>query len=154
LALLVVTYENADGRTFTFDIELADTDELRICGLMHRLSMPENQGMLFVFAQDSNGPFWNRNTFVPLTLAWIDADGVIRNLTDMEAVRPEDRPQLNSFYAPGVTYRYVVEANQGWFANNGVNVGDHARLEEALARGSEGAVPICREKGTDPAGGE
>lgn len=152
-SLPTVTFETTDGRAVTMVVEVADTDELRTCGLMHRLSMPENQGMLFVFAQDSTGPFWNRNTFIPLTLAWIDAEGIIRNLTDMEPVHPEDRPQRNTLYAPGVTYRYVVEANQGWFARNGVSIGDRARLEEALAHGSQGAVPICREKGTEPVGG-
>jgi uncharacterized membrane protein (UPF0127 family) len=135
-------------------VEVADTDELRTCGLMHRLSMPENHGMLFVFQQDSNGPFWNRNTFIPLTLAWITAEGVIANLTDMEPVHPEDRPQRNTLYSPGVTYRYVIEANQGWYARNNVAIGDRVRLDEALAYSTREVVPICREKGTDPVGGE
>lgn len=149
-----VYYQTTDGRSVPMTIEVADTEELRTCGLMHRTAMDENHGMLFVFQQDGNGAFWNRNTFIPLTLAWITVDGVIANLTDMEPVRPEDRPQRNTLYSPGVTYRYVVEANQGWFTRNGVNIGDKVRLDEALARGNQGAVPICREKGTDPVGGE
>jgi uncharacterized protein len=149
-----VVYETADGRSVPMTIEVADTDELRTCGLMHRTSMDENHGMLFVFQQDSNGAFWNRNTFIPLTLAWITVDGVIANITDMDPVRPEDRPQRNTLYPPGVTYRYVIEANHGWYARNNVNIGDKVRLDEALARGSQNAAPICREKGTEPVGGE
>lgn len=147
--LPAVTFQTAGGGTATMYVEVADTDELRTCGLMHRLSMPEDQGMLFVFQEDLNGPFWNRNTFIPLTLAWIGADGTVLDLTDMANVNPQDNPQQNTLYSPaaGTIYRYVIEANQGWFARNGVAVGDHARLDDALARGAQGAVPICREKG-------
>jgi uncharacterized membrane protein (UPF0127 family) len=151
--LPTAVFESASGATATMTIEVADTDELRICGLMHRLSMPEDQGMLFVFERDSNGAFWNRNTFIPLTLAWIAADGSIVDLTDMDPVRPEDSPQRNTLYSPRAGYRYVIEANRGWFERKGIAIGDKARLEDALARGSQGAVPICREKGTDPVGG-
>ena len=146
--LPVIAFTPARGGTpIRLAVEVADTEELRTCGLMHRLSMPADQGMLFVFEGDSAGPFWNRNTFIPLTLAWIAADGTIVDLTDMAPVRPEDNPQINTFYAPRASYRYVIEANQGWFARNGVAVGDRVRLDDALARGSQGGVPICRERG-------
>lgn len=147
--LAAATFQTASGSTATMALEVADTEELRTCGLMHRLSMPENQGMLFTFDADVAGPFWNRNTFIPLTLAWIAADGTILDLTDMANVRPEDDPQVNTLTPPraGTVYRYVIEANQGWFARNGVAIGDHVDLAEPLARGSQGAVPICREKG-------
>lgn len=145
--LPIAVFETASGGRPVMALEVADTDELRTCGLMHRLSMPADQGMLFVFNRNSAGPFWNRNTFIPLTLAWIAADGTIVDLTEMAPVRPEDNPQVNTFYAPRAAYRYVIEANQGWFARNGVAIGDRVRLDDALARGSQGAVPICRERG-------
>ncbi len=128
-------------------VEVADTDELRFCGLMHRRSMPDEQGMLFVFEGDQGGPFWNRNTFIPLTLAWIDAGGRVVELTELPAVKPEDNPQVNVYSGPKIPYRYVIEANQGWYARHQVAIGDRVDLQEALTRGSGGAVPICREKG-------
>ena len=143
----VVVFHSAGGHTARMTVEVVDTPELTTCGLMHRLAMAENHGMLFVFAVDSAGPFWNRNTFIPLTLAWIAADGTIVDLTDMAAVSPRDNPQINSNYWPRASYRYVIEANQGWFARNGIAIGDRVDLSEALARGSEGAVPLCRELG-------
>ena len=145
--LPVVVFATAGGGGATMAVEVADTEELRSCGLMHRLSLPENQGMLFVFESDYVGGFWNRNTFVPLTLAWIRSDGIVAGLTDMDPVRPEDNPQVNITYPAPAPVRYVIEANRGWFARNGIAMGDRADLSDALARGSEGTVPICREKG-------
>jgi uncharacterized membrane protein (UPF0127 family) len=145
-----VVFQKADGTTAALWVEIADTDEERQCGLMHRLAMPADQAMLFVFPQDVDGPFWNRNTFIPLTLAWIAADGTVLDLTDMANVRPEDDPQPVQLYGPRPgtpPYRYVIEANQGWFARHGVQPGDRADLSEALARPPEDGNPICRQKG-------
>ncbi len=128
-------------------VEVADSDELRFCGLMHRRSMPDDHGMLFVFPADQTGPFWNRNTFIPLTLAWIAADGRIVDLTDLPAVKPEDDPQPVVYSGPALAYRFVIEANQGWYARNQVSIGDRVDLQAAVAGGSGGALPICREKG-------
>ncbi|MFN8557940.1 MAG: DUF192 domain-containing protein [Dehalococcoidia bacterium] len=142
-----VIFTAADGHTAKMTVEVADTPELSQCGLMHRLSMPDDHGMLFVFQADYDGGFWNRNTFIPLQLAWIAADGSIVGLTDMQQVRPEDMPQVNTTYpAPGPS-RYVIEANKDWFSRNGIGPGDKAEVQTAVAHGSRDAAPICREKG-------
>ena len=146
LPLGQVVFSTADGGTATLLVEVADEEEERACGLMHRTTLPADQGMLFVFEDDDDGPFWNRNTFIPLTLAWIGADGIIFALSDMEPVRPEDHPQINTLYHPRRMYRYVIEANQGWFARNGVAVGDRPDLSDALSR-RVAPPPICRERG-------
>jgi uncharacterized membrane protein (UPF0127 family) len=114
---------------------------------MHRTSMPDDQAMLFVFTTESTGSFWNRNTFIPLTLAWISADGVIVDLTDLPPVKPTDNPQVNTYIGPRAAYRYVIEANQGWFSRHGIQIGDHVDVAAAVRQGSGDAVPICREKG-------
>ena len=145
--LPVVTFQKASGGTAKLSVEVADTPELQQCGLMHRLSMPADQAMIFIFANDYRGQFYNRNTFIPLSLAWIASDGRILGFSELVSVKPEDTPQVNSFYdAPGPS-RYVIEANQGWFKQAGVQVGDRADVSEAVKAGSQGAVPICREKG-------
>ena len=145
--LPAVVFTRADGSTTPLSVEVADTPELATCGLMHRLEMPANQAMLFVFEIDYTGSFWNRNTFIPLTLAWIAANGQIVGFSEMANVSPTDNPQRNTFYTTPAPARYVIEANQGWFAQNGVGVGDYADVSQPLAVGSNGAVPICREKG-------
>lgn len=145
--LAQVTVTTSAGE-IPLSVEVADTPDLRRCGLMHRFSMPENQGMLFVHSEDVSGGFWNRNTEIPLQLAWISADGTILELTDMAAA-DRSSPDYPISYQPSVSYRYVIEANQGWFTDNGIAVGDRIDLSEALARGSSDEPSLCETMGYD-----
>lgn len=144
-ALPTVTFGDDGAR---MDVEVVSEGASTSCGLMHRRSMPEDFGMLFIFNRDRSGGFWNCNTFIPLTLAWINADGRIVALTDMDAASPGE-PQNPQTYTPGTSYRYVIEANQGWFARNGVEVGDTVDLSDALAAGQTVDRPICDLLGTE-----
>src|SRR5688572_2981363 len=81
----------ADLPELTFSIaghkltaEVAATDAHRMTGLMHRRMMPENRGMLFVFTDISHHAMWMENTHIPLSVAFIDAQGVIVNIEDMK----------------------------------------------------------------------
>ncbi|MBI2760350.1 MAG: DUF192 domain-containing protein [Chloroflexi bacterium] len=135
-----VTIATAAGSTATIMVEVADESNVSTCGVGYRPAMPEDQGMLFIAEMDQQYAFWNRNTFIPLTLAWITSDGVVAELTDMAPVPPDQTPQMNTYYAPQVVYWYVIEANQGWYARNGVSVGDRVDLSAALAlAGTQGA---------------
>ncbi|HUG16084.1 MAG TPA: DUF192 domain-containing protein [Thermomicrobiales bacterium] len=136
-----VTVTGSDGAQQLF-VEVADTQPLRQCGLMHRYSMLEHQAMLFVFAADATGGFWNRNTEIPLQLAWIAADGTLLGLSNMLAADRESASYPVVYPPPG-PYRYVIEANAGWFTANGFGAGDTVDLSAAIAHGSQGAVPIC-----------
>ena len=67
---------NADDRQGTSSIaEVASTPETRATGLMNRFSLQPDHGMLFVFERRSRSAFWMKNTYVPLSIAFIDADG-------------------------------------------------------------------------------
>jgi hypothetical protein len=103
------------------NLELAITPDQRTHGLMLRQSLPDDQGMLFVFGQQSSGSFWNRNTLIPLSIAYIDHDGTILDIQDM---RPQEEGQPPDMYPPAQAYWYALEVNQGWYANNGLAVGD------------------------------
>jgi hypothetical protein len=83
---------------------------------MFRESLPEDQGMLFVFEQDANHSFWMKDTTIPLSIAFIEAGGDIIGIRDMQ---PLDQTLLS----PGAPYRYAVEVNQGWFERNDITVG-------------------------------
>jgi uncharacterized membrane protein (UPF0127 family) len=100
--------------------EIADNQDLRAQGLMHRDSLPQNHGMLFVYGTAEVRSFWMRNTRLPLDIAFIDASGVIINVEQME-------PQSDQNYYSSGPMMYALEMVQGWFEANGVGPGD--RLE-------------------------
>lgn len=101
-------------------VEIADTPALRETGLMNRDSLPANHGMLFVYADEQMRSFWMRNTKIPLDIAFIDRNGSIVNIEQMEAQTDENTLST----APAM---YALEMSLGWFEANGVGVGD--RLE-------------------------
>jgi uncharacterized protein len=96
--------------------EVASTDQTRAIGLMFRKSMEVNRGMLFVFTMRAPHCMWMKNTFIPLSVAFIDEDGKILNVADMT---PHDE---TSHCAVGPA-RYVLEMNRDWFAARGIKVG-------------------------------
>jgi len=103
------------------DVDVAETDEQRAFGLMHRESLPDDEGMLFVFFEDSTSAFTMRNTLIPLSIAFFDFDGEILKILDMQPCEAEPCPS----YDPAVTYRGALEVNQGAFVKWGVEIGDH-----------------------------
>lgn len=112
------------ARTYSLEIEIADTPERLSRGLMFRDHLPEQSGMLFIFNQLTSSGFWMFNTKIPLSIAFTDARGVILKILDMapcQSKKPEECPT----YSPQVPYRMALEVNQGWFKKNGVNEGDY-----------------------------
>ena len=102
------------------DVDVAETDEQRQFGLMEREHLPEDEGMLFVFFEDTTSAFTMRNTLIPLSIAFFDVDGEIVRILDMEACEEEPCPA----YDPETTYRGALEVNQGAFDDWGIEVGD------------------------------
>ncbi len=98
-------------------VEVASTPETRATGLMNRFSLQQDHGMLFVFEAPQPLAFWMKNTYVPLSIAFVDARGRITNIEDM---RPHDEATHSS---KGVA-RYAIEMRQGWFAAKGIGAGD------------------------------
>jgi uncharacterized protein len=100
--------------------EVAATDEARSQGLMHRRILPENRGMLFVFRDTAPHAMWMMNTYIPLSVAFLDERGVIINIEDM-------KPHTRDTHPAAKPARYALEMNQGWFAKRGIKPG--ARIE-------------------------
>ena len=98
------------------DAQVAQTDSQRAIGLMHRQDMPAHEGMLFVFERPAQQCFWMKNTLLPLTAAFVADDGTIVNLADM-------KPQTLNSHCSAKPVRYVLEMNQGWFKQRGIQPG-------------------------------
>ena len=98
------------------EAEVAANDQNRHVGLMNRTAMPPQRGMLFVFPQERTHCMWMRNTLIPLSVAFIDADGYIINIENMQ-------PQTEDNHCAKVPARYALEMNLGWFAQRGIKPG-------------------------------
>ncbi|MCB9673679.1 MAG: DUF192 domain-containing protein [Alphaproteobacteria bacterium] len=98
-------------------VELAVNDKDRARGLMHRPSMPKDDGMLFIYPDSAPRSFWMKDTKLPLSIAFIDASGEIVKIADMQ---PLTTSSTKSIYPA----KYALEMNQGWFEQNGVEKGE------------------------------
>ena len=114
-----------NGRTETLAVDVASTGAQRTIGLMSRPRMPESGGMLFLFKSPSSGGFWMRNTLIPLSIAYLGADGTILAIRD-------GLPCDATILTPGLTYQNVLEVNHGWFGRHGMGVGSVVILPSGL----------------------
>lgn len=116
---IVVT--KADGSTVTVVAEIAETSEQRERGFMERKKIPDGTGMIFVFDHDQVLSFWMKNTPTPLSIAYIDKNGVIRDILDMT-------PFSLATVQSSCSVRYALEVPKGWYARNGIKAGDKISL--------------------------
>lgn len=105
-------------------IEVASTPAQWERGLMGRDTLDPEGGLLFVFDEPRGAEdgFWMWQTFLPLELATLDAQGRITVILEMEPCLERD-PEACTEYLPGVPHSAALEVNRGWFARNGVEVG-------------------------------
>ena len=114
-----LTFQSKDGNYISkIDIEIADNDNKRTKGLMDRLSMKENQGMLFLFPYDTIQSFWMKNTVLSLDIIFVNRDNEI--VTIHEHAVPFD----TGHYPSTKPASRVVEVNAGYTELYGVKVGD------------------------------
>lgn len=107
----------ASGNTVVVKAEIAAKDPERQHGFMERKKIPDGTGMLFVFAKDEVLNFWMKNTPHPLSIAYIDRDGVIVDIFDMTPFSLSNVTSTRSV-------RYALEVPQGWFERAGISKGD------------------------------
>ncbi|HEX5936333.1 MAG TPA: DUF192 domain-containing protein [Actinomycetota bacterium] len=106
-------------------VAVADDDDERRRGLMDVEQLPDDEGMAFVFDEPVSGTFWMKNTLIPLSIAFVGEDGNVVGVLDMEPCEADPCPR----YGVDDPYVMAIEANRGWFEDNGVGVGDRAELE-------------------------
>ncbi len=96
--------------------EVASTEATRTQGLMHRRILPADRGMLFVFPDVSRHAMWMMNTYIPLSVAFLDENGAIINIEDM-------KPHTQDSHPSAKPAKYALEMNLGWFAKRGIKPG-------------------------------
>jgi uncharacterized membrane protein (UPF0127 family) len=111
----------------TIDIEIADTESERTIGLMHRRSMPDTQGMLFIFDEEEQRSFWMRNTLIGLDIIYIRANGEIESIAKYTVPMSE-----RSVPSKGPA-TYVLEVIEGFCDRYNVKEGDKIAFSKAQA---------------------
>lgn len=122
-----LTIATSGGKTVTIDVEVARTQAEQQKGYMGRRTIADGTGMIFAFPDDRQLHFWMKDTPHPLSIAYIDSAGVIREIRDMTPFSLEPVSSERSV-------RFALEVPSGWFARAGVAVGDR------LAPDSLGAI--------------
>ena len=102
----------------SLQVEVADENHERVAGLMYRTDLADGRGMLFVFPVPQPMGFWMRNTTIPLSIAYINAAGVIREIHDLQ---PLHEVSIESTFRDLV---YALEVPQGWFSRHKILPGD------------------------------
>ncbi len=105
-----------------YEVEFAQSPEQRAQGLMFRKELCDDCGMLFQFTPARRVGMWMKNTFIPLDVAFIKADGVI---SDIKTMQPHD---LNTTFSSEVV-SYSLEMNQGWFSKHSIGEGDKITID-------------------------
>ncbi|OGS24372.1 MAG: hypothetical protein A2297_08860 [Elusimicrobia bacterium RIFOXYB2_FULL_48_7] len=102
--------------SYTITTEIANTLKKKTVGLMNRKTLEANSGMLFVFPAPQHLNFWMRNTYIPLSIAFIDSKGIITEIVDMKPLNEKvTRSKHKALYA--------LEVNQGWFEKRNIKAG-------------------------------
>lgn len=115
--------DRSQGRTisvggFPIEVEVASTPEEQREGLMHRPRLDPDCGMLFCYEEPQDLSFWMQSTHVPLSIAFIDEEGRVVSVQDME---PRDETRVIS----PVPCRWALETNRGWFKERNIGIGSH-----------------------------
>jgi hypothetical protein len=97
-------------------VEIANSDATRMQGLAHRDALPEDCGMLFILPEPAVYSMWMRHTHIALSVAFLDEQGVIINIEDME-------PDTLVRHSAARPAKFALEVNRGWFAAHGVKAG-------------------------------
>lgn len=125
LPTATITVRDGATAATTLTVELATTPAQHARGLMFRTMLPDTAGMLFVFTRDVSGAFWMKNTYIPLDIAYIDANCVVMGVVYGQ---PLDLTPLD----PPSPYRFVLEIAGGWFERHNMAPGALIELPATL----------------------
>jgi uncharacterized membrane protein (UPF0127 family) len=118
-----VTILTKEGRERSFQVEIADTPAKRELGLQYRRELPADQGMIFLFPNESQQTFWMKNTPIPLDMIFINRDRKIVGIVEQATPFTLDSRSVNG------ASQYVLEINGGLSQKYGFVKGDSVRFE-------------------------
>jgi uncharacterized membrane protein (UPF0127 family) len=107
-------------------LEIARTNREKARGLMFRKKLPPDRGMIFIYEAPKIMSFYMRDTYIPLSIAFLRSDGKIINIEGMRPLVEEP-----STMSKGMG-RYAIEMNQGWFEAHGIREGDTIELTQEI----------------------
>ena len=130
ILLLHVSYLNASKDIHIYEyldeIEIVSKLEDRKKGLMYRKTIPDNYGMFFVWPYEKKQCMWMKDTYVPLSVAYVDGKGKIIEIYDMV-------PLSKNSVCSSEASKYALEVNSGWFDKNEIMTGDVIKIKEILS---------------------
>lgn len=119
---------NAHNARIKLRVEVADSSRSRQRGLMFRKNLYKNHGMLFVFERERHRRFWMKNTYVPLSIAYVNRYGIINEIYDMEPLDSSRR------YPSIYPAQFAIEVNRGWFKKNNIKKGCRVLLNGCIGK--------------------
>lgn len=125
----------SDTQAIPVTLEIARSPEERSRGLMERETLAADAGMLFVYSNPRRADhgFWMYRTLIPLDIAYLDSNGLIRAIRQM-APCPSDQGRDCPTYPAGAPFSLALEMNQGYFESRGIAVGDRLSREPSDCR--------------------
>ncbi len=119
---------------YRFNVEVVDTPETRVQGLMFRTELADDAGMLFDFKEEREVSFWMQNTLIPLDMIFVGADGIV------DTIHVNARPQDPTSIPSQVPVQFVLEIPGGRSVEIGLKPGDrmdHDRIVAEPAKAAE-----------------
>ena len=118
---------NDIGKPIQYHVEVAKTDEEQAMGLMNRLDLKNNSGMLFLFDNEKKASFWMKNTFIPLDIIFINKNGSINSI--YKNTKPKSLKRIKS---KGEVLA-VLEINAGEAKENNIGYRSYIGLEKFIS---------------------
>jgi uncharacterized protein len=109
-------------KDYPVTVELAVAEQEKNCGLSLRDALPEDHGMLFVYFEDRMMTFWMKDTRIPLSIAFLDVNGYILNILEMQAL------DTNTLHQSAGPARYALEMSAKWFEKHHIKAGDRVAI--------------------------
>ena len=126
--IAIVTFFPSNATSISITCEIASTPQKRSEGLMNRVELPDDKGMLFVYETPQNLSFWMKNTLIPLDIIFLDETGVVINIESADIEPDVSDKDLTRYYSLRPA-QFVVEVNQGLSTLYGIEEGTPAFIE-------------------------
>ncbi len=123
-----IKFTNSENQIIILKAEISSDSNSRSAGLMYREELESNNGMIFVYENEQILSFWMKNTYLALSIIYLDKNGIINSMYDMVP--------LNSsiLYDSKEKSMYAIEVNQGWFKENKINIGDRVIVDGCISK--------------------